>query len=100
MTLPKAKLTLRPGTGEVIVDGQTIGGVRDLDLNASAREIPRLTLDLLLAEVEIDGEMEVLVPESTREALIALGWTPPLEGQARDGQTFAEAGAVITGGGA
>lgn len=72
-------LTLRPGSGVVALDGDPLDGVRGLDLSAEAGEIPRLTLDLLVNEVQVNGEMTVTVPDATREALIALGWTPPSE---------------------
>ncbi|MGP3960456.1 hypothetical protein ACTWPT_31045 [Nonomuraea sp. 3N208] len=39
--------------------------------------MPTLTLDLVFREVE--GEMVVLLPFKTRQALIALGWTSPAE---------------------
>lgn len=74
-----AKLHLTPGGfgSEIEVDGQRIPHVRSVHLDAKVMELPSLTLDLLLHEVEIDGVMNVTVPDETRDALIALGWTPP-----------------------
>ncbi|MFJ2029439.1 hypothetical protein [Streptosporangium sp. NPDC087985] len=46
---------------------------------AEIADLPGLTVDLLMHEVEVDGEMVVSVPDRTRDALIALGWTPPAE---------------------
>lgn len=74
-----ARLHLMPGGfgSEIEVDGQRIPHVQAVHLDAKASCLPSLTLDLLLHEVEIDGVMNVSVPEKTRETLIALGWTPP-----------------------
>ena len=79
MSLSKAKLKLQVGRGTVEVDGQEIEGVRELSIDAGVGEIPTLRLDLLVHEIEVDGEMIVSVPDSTREALIKLDWTPPSE---------------------
>ncbi|MEV1202801.1 hypothetical protein [Microbispora rosea] len=73
----------RTGYGSSLeVDGQRLPGVRGINLDASARHTPRLVVDLLMHEIEVDGEMTVSVPDKTREALVALGWTPPAEGDA------------------
>lgn len=77
MLTNKVNLSLRPGSGVIALDGEALNGVRGLDLSATAGEIPSLTVELLVNEVEVDGEMTVTVPDATREALIALGWTPP-----------------------
>lgn len=77
MLTNKVNLSLRPGSGVIALDGEALNGVRGLDLSAAAGEIPSLTVELLVNEVEVDGEMTVAVPDATREALIALGWTPP-----------------------
>jgi hypothetical protein len=65
------------GKGRIEIDGQRLRGVTGLRLAASTDDIPRLTVELVMHEVEVDGEMEVQIPERTAAALIALGWTPP-----------------------
>lgn len=79
MALHDVKLSLRPCHGTVQVDGRELGGVRSLSLDAGVDEIPRLSLDLVAPEVEVDGEMTVIVTDEVRETLTALGWTPPQE---------------------
>lgn len=79
MALHDVKLSLRPGRGTVQVDGRELGGVRSLSLDAGVDEIPRLSLDLVAPEVEVDGEMTVIVTDEVRQTLTALGWTPPQE---------------------
>src|SRR5690606_24072840 len=79
MALHDVKLSLRPCRGTVQVDGRELGGVRSLSLDAGVDEIPRLSLDLVAPEVEVDGEMTVIVTDEVRQTLTALGWTPPQE---------------------
>jgi len=69
-----AKLSVHDGQGTVELDG-----VRKLVLDAGVGVRPRLTVELLVHEIEVDGKTEVTVPVKTREALVALGWTPPPE---------------------
>ena len=54
-------------------------GLRGYRLDAASGHAPRLTLDLLIRDVTpIDAEgVQVIVPQGTRDALVALGWTPP-----------------------
>lgn len=66
--------------GSVTVDGVDLGqACRSATWSAEAGSHPRLELDLLMTDVtEIGSEdTEVLIPEPTAEALVALGWTPP-----------------------
>lgn len=79
MALHDVKLSLRPCRGTVQVDGRELGGVRSLSLDAGVDKIPRLSLDLVAPEVEVDGEMTVIVTDTVRQTLTALGWTPPQE---------------------
>ena len=76
-----AKLTVTPlGKNEhVEVNGVDVApGCRGYTLRAEVGEMPTLTLDLPLLEgAEVDGDVQVLIPEATRQTLIALGWTPP-----------------------
>jgi len=74
----RATISLGLNKGRIEIDGQRLPGVRGLQLAASVDDgIPRLTVDLSMHEVEVDGDMVVQVPERTAAALIALGWTPP-----------------------
>jgi hypothetical protein len=83
MTRPR--LTIAPnanglGRHKVLADGQDIShGVRSVRLSLDPGELPSVELEL--AVIEIDGidveESRLYVPDATREALIALGWTPP-----------------------
>lgn len=74
----RARLELVTGRGEIVVDGHPIPGVVAVKVTTSVDDlIPRMELDLRLHRIEVDGEIEVSVPEATRDALIALGWTPP-----------------------
>jgi hypothetical protein len=76
-----AKLHLTPGGyGSTIeIDGQKLTGVRGIDLSSAINEMPALTLDLIIREVEIDGEVIASVPDKTKATLIKLGWTPPAD---------------------
>ena len=67
------------GNGSVEVDGIDLSAdTLGLSLHASARKrVSELQLDLLLEVTEVEGEMVVTVPGGTKEALVALGWTPP-----------------------
>lgn len=82
-TLPprSARLSLAAGAGNssIEVDGQRLRGVTGLELTANPDGVPVLTLGVRLHEVDADGQMTVTVPEDTRAALVALGWTPPTE---------------------
>lgn len=50
-------------------------GVR---FGAQVKDVCQATLDLLVGEVEIDGDVLLRMPdEATRDLLIKHGWTPP-----------------------
>lgn len=80
MTFRKARLHLDPAgiCSSIEVDGHKLPGVRGVTIAAPAKGLTELRIDLIAYEIEIDGLMRVELPSSTREALIALGWTPPL----------------------
>lgn len=69
-------------TGTVEIDGQQIeGGIRSLTLTAGVDQPPHLELNAAMAEFD-EAEIELRgvrygMSKSTRQALIALGWTPP-----------------------
>nr|WP_024067041.1 hypothetical protein [Streptomyces sp. F2]AHC28120.1 hypothetical protein pFP3.18c [Streptomyces sp. F2] len=83
MTEHAARIRLdAQGMGTVEVDGHDISpAVRGLTLSAKAGHLPRLVLDLLVFTGEIDGEAQVHIPDDTAATLVALGWTPPDDGQ-------------------
>lgn len=66
--------------GRVSIDGHDISkAVRSLTFNGDAGMHPRVTLDLDIHDVTTVSSQntELLIPDGTAEALIALGWTPP-----------------------
>lgn len=68
------------GRGRLVIGGQDISAaVRAFVVRGGVHELPTLELDLLVHDVTRLGsaEMEILVSDATRDALIALGWTPP-----------------------
>ncbi|MGW3808840.1 hypothetical protein [Micromonospora sp. NPDC005113] len=75
-----ANITLGPGGhGSVKLDGHDISnGVRGFTLNAAVGQITELGLDLVLFTAStVSGEVELVIPASTRDLLERLGWTPP-----------------------
>lgn len=74
-----AKMTLRAdGSGTINVDGVDITrAVRSITVESEPCRPPQLNLELTITEVEIDGGFHVVIPDRLREALVALGWTPP-----------------------
>lgn len=68
--------------GPVLVDGVDVApGCLGYQLVVLPGNAPQLVLDLkLLQGGEVDGDAIVSVPEPTRRALLALGWTPPKTG--------------------
>lgn len=85
LTAKHVAISLRRGVGEILVDGRDIAhGVTDLTLTVGARRPAALVVELavfLVRDVQVDGEAitTVRMPDATRDALIALGWTPPQE---------------------
>ena len=69
------------GHGQVLVDGQDISNaVQSLSLAAHVGQSPVLQLVLNVATIESatgGARVHVVMPDATRAALIALGWTPP-----------------------
>ncbi|MET9965443.1 hypothetical protein ABZZ80_05830 [Streptomyces sp. NPDC006356] len=66
--------------GRVSIDGHDISkAIRSIRFDGDAGMHPRVTLDLHIHDVTtVSSEgTEVLIPDATAEALIALGWTPP-----------------------
>lgn len=73
------ELDARPGHGTVRVDGTDISSsITGVTVEARVNDVPRVTLDLRVFETaRSDGQAEIIIPDPTRETLIALGWTPP-----------------------
>ncbi|MEU5496164.1 hypothetical protein [Streptomyces griseofuscus] len=70
----------------LIVDGVDLShGVRSAQLTLASGELPTLAIDPIifrLDEVDLQAAQAV-IPEHTAQRLIALGWTPPSEGEAQ-----------------
>jgi hypothetical protein len=83
VTTRTARIALSPDPSKCSaeVDGHDISrAVRALRVEYHAGAVlPLLELDLIVDETVVDGEFLVVLRPGTREALIALGWTPPTE---------------------
>lgn len=80
MITREAKIHLYGPRGTIEVDGTPLEGVTAFTLSGSAKTMPRLELELLVHEVGSTARgVEVVIPDATRDALVALGWTPPEE---------------------
>jgi hypothetical protein len=68
---------------DVSIDGQQMTrALRGFSLDAGVGNAPRLTLDMAaFIESTVEGKMTVIIPDETHAALVALGWTPPADGQ-------------------
>lgn len=69
-------------SGRIVLDGCDVSrGVRGFRVTSQCGELTRLELDLRVLDVtRLDSEeTEIVIPDATRDALIALGWTPPAE---------------------
>lgn len=82
MTLKPVKIRLGPEMydASVEIDGVPVEQtVTSLAFSVNARGERRVTLELPWVEAEVSGEARIVLPERTREVLVALGWTPPAE---------------------
>lgn len=70
-----------PGGTQIELDGVDIANaVTGLSLRMGVDSLPEVTLGVMLHE--LDTELEhprVNVPDTTRDLLVRLGWTPPAE---------------------
>ncbi|MGW1324802.1 hypothetical protein ACWD64_19945 [Streptomyces antibioticus] len=77
-----------PGTTPrlVKIDGQDVTeAVRGFTLKGEAGHVPQVTLDVFLTEGgTVDADAAVHIPAATAALLVALGWTPPDDGQPVD----------------
>lgn len=75
-----ARIRLDPMGANSTID---IGGhdlskaVRALAITAEVGTVPVVSLDLVVLDGDVGGEVVVTIPATTRDALVALGWTPP-----------------------
>ncbi len=65
--------------GRIMLDGHDVAaGVRGFVLRSEVGRMTELELDVAVVDdSQFGGEVRVVIPDSTREALVALGWTPP-----------------------
>ncbi|RSN12827.1 hypothetical protein DMB42_11660 [Nonomuraea sp. WAC 01424] len=87
--MSERKLTLSGGRGSysVTLDGHDLSkGLRSLSIDVDPRKSgPRVSAELAIDAIEVtglalrDSRSFVSMPDGAREALIALGWTPPRE---------------------
>ncbi|MFC4006625.1 hypothetical protein ACFOY2_05295 [Nonomuraea purpurea] len=85
MTERKLTLSGGPLSYEVAIDGRDVSrGVRRLSIEVDPRNNgPRVETELAIDAIEVtalgarDPEFVVSMPDEARDALIALGWTPP-----------------------
>ncbi|WP_068924994.1 hypothetical protein [Planobispora rosea] len=83
--MTRHRVTIAPntptlGSHQLLVDGHDISrGVASLRMSLDAGEVPAVELELRILELDrMDLEdAELYIPDATRGALIALGWTPP-----------------------
>jgi hypothetical protein len=70
---------ISPGDNQVVVNGHDItNAICSLNWNANPRHGNTLRLDLVgVDRAEFTGQAQVTLTETTRRALLALGWTPP-----------------------
>ena len=70
-----------PFTGTVAIGGHKLTTVTSFDIHAAPDGVPVVTLTLVdggaLKLILQDGAARAQVADATREALMALGWTPP-----------------------
>lgn len=63
------------GRGEVLVDGRKIEGVRSIEFRAGVDEVNSVCLDLSVAEVVIDGCVDVsTIGDTSRRFRLATAW--------------------------
>lgn len=79
MAARKLTISWAAGRGPIEIDDVRVRGVRGFTVRADVNSVPTATLDVIVREAVIDGEAHVDVPDKTRETLIHLGWTPPVE---------------------
>ena len=74
-------LTLHPASSSVEIGGSNIvHALHAVRLTCDAQtRAPLLELELQTYPVVIDGRVSIRITDACRDALIALGWTPPAD---------------------
>jgi hypothetical protein len=84
MTVRNVRITAAPNPHDAVIeiDGQPIQrAVRSYTLTHNIDDTtPQLTHDLAHITANINGQARILLFDATRDALLALGWTPPGDG--------------------
>lgn len=83
-----AKLTFHQGPGRrdgvILLDGEDISpAVCSVSIKADAGEIPEVSLQLAVIEIEVEipgRENEIRVTQATADLLKRFGWAPPPSG--------------------
>lgn len=80
MSTHAVRLSVNGARGTIEVDGHHMPGVRSATITTGIDHAPVLELELALgmAEAELLDGAHVEVDDDTRDALEALGWTPPV----------------------
>lgn len=64
--------------GSLVVDGADLSNMATgFALDYGADRVPTLTVDLMVDEGEVDGDMRVVLPDEVGDLLVEWGWTPP-----------------------
>lgn len=66
-----------PGASSFEVNGQRLRGVRGYAIHWEPGCLPQLEIDFAIHELDVNGDMQLHIPDRVRDSLIALGWTPP-----------------------
>ena len=74
-----------PGLAAIEIDGQDVSdAVRGFTLTGEVGHRHQLTLYLLIDTAVVEGDVQAHIPAATAGLLVALGWTPPDDGQRVD----------------
>lgn len=82
-TFRHVELVIDPdGRGSITVDGVDLSlAVNAVEIQSQVGDTTRMTLSLVAPRIEFDGQATIDVRHPMRDALIALGWIPPGQGQ-------------------
>jgi hypothetical protein len=86
MTQHTAHIRLgEPGRATIEIDGQDVtDACLGFRLDGRVDHAHQLTLDLIIETGDAEAEARVHIPAATAGTLVALGWTPPDDGQPVD----------------
>lgn len=80
----KLEISLKEKGATISLNGANIStAVRGMTIECHVNSYPQVELELALIDVTTVGslEAEYLLTSATRDALLAMGWTPPAAGQ-------------------